>query len=132
MVLDVLTPWIYKIQKRPATVPVNVHVDHLKPYEGSAQPIDCENNTTEPSSDDEANRTLVGDESSADRDEQAAVAVAELEQEPPQKPAPATVGVDEPKPTQKPAPGSKLYRGSDREPTVPFVPRSRRDRSQAP
>ena len=113
LVLDVLTPWIYKIQKSPTTVPVNVHVDHLKPYEGSAQPRDwtVEENTTEPSSDDEANRTLVGDEPSADGDEQAAVAAAEPEQEPPREPAPATVAVAEPGPTQKPVPESKLYRG---------------------
>ena len=134
LVLDVLTPWIYKIQKRPTTVPVNVHVDHLKPYEGSAQPRDwtVEESTTEPSSDDEANRTLVGDEPSADGDEQAGVAAAEPEQEPSQEPAPATVTVTEPEPTQKPAPGSKLFRGSDREPTVPFMPRSRRDRRFKP
>ena len=126
MVLDVLTPWIYKIQKRPTTVPVNVHVDHLKPYEGSAQPRDwtVEEHTTEPSSDDESDRTLVGDEPSADEDEQAAVAAVEPEQKQEQEPAPATVAVTEPQPTQKPAPGSKLGRGSDGEPTVPFVPRS--------
>ena len=76
--------------------------------------------------------TLVGDEPSADEDEQAAVAAVEPEQEPQQEPAPATVAVTEPQPTQKPAPGSKLYRGSDREPTVPFVPRSRRDRRVKP
>lgn len=29
---------IYKIQRNPDKLPINVHVDHLKPYEGCNQP----------------------------------------------------------------------------------------------
>lgn len=86
MVLDVLTPRIYKIQKGPANVPVNVHVDHLKPYESSAHPRDwtVEEIAQVPSSDEDADSTLVGDGLLSTGDTWATVATAKTEQEPAQ------------------------------------------------
>lgn len=40
LVMEEITPWVYKIQKQENARPINVHVDHLKPLEGEDHPTD--------------------------------------------------------------------------------------------
>ena len=120
LVLGVLTPWIYKIQKGPTNVPVNIHVDQLKPYEGSGHPSDwtIEEPVSEPSDDGEADVTLVAVESEP-----------EPVSEPSDDGEPDVTLVAE-KPGREPEPAPT--RRSVKEPVIPFVPRSCRKRRIKP
>ena len=109
LVLEALTPWIYKIQKGPDRHPVNIHVDQLKPMEGPDHPADwtiVEDNTSElPQEGEELDNTLVAEQ--------------------PPSPSPSEF-VTEGRNSSSP-PTSVAD-----EPVIPFVPRSRKERRIKP
>ena len=109
LVLEALTPWIYKIQKGPDRHPVNIHVDQLKPMEGPDLPADwtiVEDSTSElPQEGEELDNTLIAEQ--------------------PPSPSPSEF-VTEGRNSSSP-PTSVAD-----EPVIPFVPRSRRERQIKP
>ena len=115
LVLDVLTAWIYKIQKSSTTAPVNVHVDHLKPYEGSGQPRDWTIEEDNPGDPDDPEPPDTDDEYSTDGEADATLVAAESEPE---------LGLE-----KESAPGATSNRT---ETAIPYVPRSRRERRVKP
>ena len=109
LVLEALTPWIYKIQKGPDRHPVNIHVDQLKPMEGPDHPDDrtiVEDSTSEmPQEGEELDNTLVAEQ--------------------PPSPSPSQFVTDGQNCSSPPISVAD-------EPVIPFVPRSRRERRIKP
>ena len=99
---------------------MNIHVDQLKPYEGSGHPRDwtIEESVSEPSGDGEPDVTLVAEE-------------PEPVSEPSDDGEPdVTLVAEEPEPGPEPEPAPT--RRSVKEPVIPFVPRLRRERRIKP
>lgn len=116
LVMGVLTPWVYKIQRGAETTPVNVHVDHLKPFEGEPPGDWTEKDSgdvtlvEESGQDDSGDVTLVEDPGNGD-----SLHGDVVEEQP---------GAQESNPGTEPAASAPSV--------VPFIPRSRRARQIRP